>query len=152
VDLLVDLLTFLREQDWWKVVTNVWVLAGAGVTALVGKYLADRLTDRRRQREAKSQDQRRAAKVREAMPDLLREMKQDLDSDPLVRQFVVLPTTHSHFWSEQRRFTYYEEAHDNLMGKLAMLANLGYIHDLRIRQDQPIFSMTEDFVDLLRQG
>jgi hypothetical protein len=92
------------------------------------------------------------ARVESAMPALLNEMRADLASDSLVREFVTLPSHHNRFnHGDTKRFEYYGNVHQDLAGKVAMLENVGYICDVRVK-DYPIYRMTEEFVQLLVRG
>ena len=46
---------------------------------------------------------------------------------------------------------YYEEDHPGLWGKAKVLSNFGYVIEVR-PGDLPIYRMTEDFVNLLKEA
>jgi len=88
--------------------------------------------------------------VKEQMPALIAEMKQDLERDDgkCVREFFVMSKRHSLGGSDKPRFFYYEEDHDNLRGKIDILENRGYLIDVT-PGNCPIYRMTEEFVTLV---
>jgi len=92
----------------------------------------------------------RFIQIKEQMPGLIAEMKQDLQSESgkFVREFFVMSKRHVLGGSEKPRFTYYEEDHDNLRGKIDILENLGYIEDVTPKT-VPIYRMNEEFVRLV---
>jgi hypothetical protein len=90
------------------------------------------------------------AEVARQMPELIAEMKTDLEQENgrFVREFFVLKKTHCLGGSDKPRFAYYEEDHSNLRGKLDLLEHHGYIHDVTPK-NAPIYRMTEEFVRLV---
>jgi hypothetical protein len=130
--------------------TLVGFLVGAA-TGAAGTYLANKYTDRRREKEADTHVKRRFLAVKEQMPELIAEMKSDLagDGNSHIREFFVLPNKRVRLGgSEKPRFIYYEDQHENLRGKLDVLENEGYIMDVTPK-NTPIFRMSEEFVELL---
>lgn len=87
------------------------------------------------------------AEIAEQMPELLAEMKRDLQTEEgkFVREFFVLERSHCLGGSEKPRFIYYEDDHPNLRGKLDILENHGYVIDVTPK-NAPIYRMTEEFV------
>lgn len=90
------------------------------------------------------------AEIAKQMPELIAEMKKDLESEEgkFVREFFVLERSHCLGGSEKPRFVYYEDDHDNLRGKLDILENSGYLVDVTPK-NAPIYRMTEQFVRLV---
>lgn len=81
------------------------------------------------------------------MPALLEEMREDLRSNPTSREFVVLKRT----WiynSSGPYLTYYLDEHDDLYGKLEILANLGLVREITFNNVRR-FVFEEDLVDYL---
>lgn len=83
------------------------------------------------------------------MPAWLQEMRNDLAGDSLVREFVTLPS-HGNVFNRggATRFEYFDESHENLPSKVALLQNLGYIREIRI-SNHPIWRMSEELVERL---
>jgi len=90
------------------------------------------------------------ARVKAQMPELIAEMKQDLEGKDgkYVREFFVMSRHHVLGGSEKPRFIYYEEDHDNLRGKLDILENEGFLLDVT-PGNTPIYRMREEFVRLV---
>lgn len=88
--------------------------------------------------------------VKEQMPALIAEMKQDLESDrgKFVREFFAMSKRHVLGGSTKHRFVYYEEDHDNLRGQIDILENHGFVVDVTPKS-VPIYRMSEDFVNLV---
>jgi hypothetical protein len=61
---------------------------------------------------------------------------------------VVLPNDRVSFWSDKKRFYYFEEKHPDLKIQIDLLQNQGHIIDVTPK-NTPIFRMTEEFVDFL---
>jgi len=122
------------------------VLAGA-----MGDFFATRLTDSRRRREVEKERQRTLRELTTLMPDLMEEMKEDFRNPEHaeVREFAILPSENVIFSSQQKRFIYYENAYDNLRGKIAVLENHGLVLDVT-PGNTPIYRVTEEFRELLR--
>jgi hypothetical protein len=134
-------------MSWWLIGSYVLTFI-AGVAA---KSLSDVLTDRWRRSEQRRGVRNRFAKVEAAMPALLDEIRTDLASDSLVREFVALPPgavfNHPH---DMTRFEYRTDVHPGLEGKIRILLNNGYITDVRV-SNHPIYRMTEEFIELLHR-
>lgn len=84
------------------------------------------------------------------MPELLAEMRDDLGNDKtrLVREFVILPSKNVMFKHDKDRFEYTEDQHTSLRNKVDYLKQKGFVIYIQ-GSVTPIYSMTEDFVDLL---
>jgi len=89
-------------------------------------------------------------KASNLMPDLLQEMKNDILSDQtrLVREFFVLPSEGASINGSRRRFVYFETQHDNLLNKIALLEEYGFVIDITPR-NTPMYRMTDELIDLL---
>ena len=121
-------------------------LAGA-LTGATGTYLADRFTDQRRRQEGHRESKQAFERIRAAMPELIADIKNDL-ADPenrTIREFFVAPSRNVTINSSQSRLIYFETDHPDLRGKVAILANSGYLSDVTTG-NIPIYRMTEEFV------
>jgi len=81
------------------------------------------------------------------MPALLEEMREDLRNYPTSREFVVLKRG----WVYNSRgfyLAYYLDEHEDLEGKLQVLANLGLVREVTYN-DIRRFLFAEQFVDYL---
>jgi hypothetical protein len=86
-------------------------------------------------------------KVERLMPELLNEMREDLRNNPTTREFVVLKRG----WiynSQGPYLAYYLDEHEDLEGKLQVLANLGFVREITYN-DVRRFLFEERFVDYL---
>ncbi len=88
--------------------------------------------------------------IRKQMPELLAEMKKDLNGEngQFIREFFAMSRRHVLGGSVKPRFIYYEEDHQNLRGKLDVLENHGLIVDVT-PGNTPIYRMTEDLVQIV---
>lgn len=84
------------------------------------------------------------------MPELLAEMKEDFTKheNDSIREFAILPSDKVLFNSAQPRFIYYENQHQNLIGKVDVLENHGYVIDVTV-SNAPIYRITEEFWNLV---
>ncbi len=89
----------------------------------------------------------------ELMPNLLKEMKNDFESDEtkLIRELIILPKKSVLFSSIKPRFAYFEDEHPNLMNKFDMLEEFGFVYDVTIG-NTPIYRTTEEFIEFLKTG
>ena len=86
-------------------------------------------------------------KVERLMPALLEEMREDLRNYPTSREFVVLKRS----WvynSQDFYLAYYLDEHEDLEGKLQVLANLGLVREVT-HNNVRRFLFAEQFVDYL---
>lgn len=87
------------------------------------------------------------AKIERLMPALLEEMREDLHNNPTTREFVVLKRG----WVYNSRgpyLAYYLDEHDDLEGKLQVLANLRLVREIT-HNDVRRFLFLEALVDYL---
>lgn len=118
-------------------------------TGAAGKYLADKYTDRRRDKERDTSTRKTFVVVAEKMPDLIKEIKEDLLNPEcaLIREFFILPNDRVGFNSDGGHYIfYYEEQHENLLHKIKLLENYGYVNDIT-HTNTPKYRMTEEFVN-----
>ena len=125
---------------------NVQVAGDVGII-VQGDYLGPAA-----ERIRSSDSESRFSKLYELMPALLVEMKVDLTNDEtsLIKEFCVLNSDGNVFHGEKKRFVYYKVEHDDLLNKLDLLEEYGFIDDLTVN-NTPIYCMTEEFIQLLLQ-
>lgn len=88
-------------------------------------------------------------RLKEQMPELFAEMREDLIRDPFVREFILIGEKWSYNPDPNKQiFFYYFETHPNLKGKLHILKNYGLVEDIKFN-DVDRFLFTEQFVDYL---
>lgn len=85
------------------------------------------------------------------MPEFIAEMRADFSNPDwsTVRELIVLPSSGVTFSSNQKRFRYHENEHDDLLGKIAVLQNHGYIFDIT-EGNVPIYRITEEFLTAVK--
>jgi len=120
-------------------------------TGAAGKYYADKYTDIRIRAESAKARKRQFLSIKEQMPELIAEFKNDLSTEAnrLLREFFVLPDHHVYLGgSEKPRLVYYEDGHENLRCKIDLLETHGFLEDVT-PSNTPIYKMTEEFVELV---
>lgn len=68
-------------------------------------------------------------KLEKLIPGLIREMRKDLTSHPLSREFVILKKSWS-YWAKGYELVYYFDDHPDLENKMLILQNYGLIQDI----------------------
>ena len=123
-------------------------------TGAAGKYLADKYTDKRRNKERKTGIRKTFLNVAKKMPNLIKEIQEDLKKPEftVIREFFVLPNNRVMFNSGvERCLFYFEEQHDNLKHKIKLLENHGFVNDIT-HTNTPKYQMTEEFVDCVTRA
>ena len=140
-------------MSWAEIASYAATYLAGALTGATGKYLADKYTDQRRQQELRRGGRRLFAQVTAQMPSLIDEMRTDF-RDPehsSVREFIVMPSSRALFNSGGQRYLFYhEDKHDDLMGKIAILENNGFVVNTTAT-NVPKYRMTEQFVQFLLQ-
>lgn len=88
-------------------------------------------------------------RLEKMVPDLVAEMRNDLESSPFTRELIAFRKQWSYGGQEHPFFTYFHEDHDELLGKLNVMANYGALVDIKFN-DVYRYEMTEDFVEYLQ--
>lgn len=127
-------------------------LGGTAVGA-AGTYVADRLTDQRRKKEAVSEAKSRFSMLERQMPDFFAEIRQHLADKPqlTIREFVVLQSEGNMFNHPHPRFEYYESKHPAISNFVAMLVEAEFVQVVRATST-PIYRLREHFVTHLTHG
>ncbi len=86
-------------------------------------------------------------KLEKLMPDLISEMRKDLTSNPLSREFVILKKSWS-YWAKGYELVYYFDDHPDLENKLLILQNYGLIQDITYNNIKR-YIITEELVGYL---
>ena len=89
-------------------------------------------------------------KLERLMPELLQEMRNDLASYPIGREFVIL-SRHWTYWARGHELTYYLEDHEDLIGKVRLLENAGLVTNIKFNSVDR-YLLTERLVDYLTAG
>lgn len=89
-------------------------------------------------------------KLERKMPDLIREMREDVKKHPLYREFALLHKKLSYNMSQTDRFVYYYDDHQSLDSKTQILENYEAIVDIT-NTDVRRFLFREEFIEYLLQ-
>ena len=108
-----------------------------------------RVASKKRQRSHACDEQRSFEQLEEMVPDLVAEMRDDIESSPFSRGLIVFRRKWSCGGQENSFFTYFREEHDELLGKLNVMANYGALADIRFN-DVYRYEMTMEFVEYLQ--
>lgn len=138
-------------MEFWE--THLISFLLGSVTGAAGSYFATKYTDKRRDKEVIKKLKNTFNEVREIMPDLIKEMKDDFN-DPKsisVREFAILSNDRVIFNSGQSRYAYYEEQHTDLKGKISILENHNFVYDITPGKT-PIYRITEEFWNLVKSA
>lgn len=106
------------------------------------------LRELERQRNLNSDSDQTFTSLERMMPDLLTEMRKDLNENPLSREFVVLKKGWS-YWGRGHELAYYFEDHPELENKLHILLNYGLIQDIT-RTNVSRYIISEELARYLR--
>jgi hypothetical protein len=84
------------------------------------------------------------------MPELFAEMRADLVSSPITREFILKNTKGVQYWHDPKNpaFEYSADVHEAVESKVQVLENHGLVRDVSIN-DVPRYRMTEQLVSLL---
>ena len=90
------------------------------------------------------------SKIKFQMPDLISEMKADLSKagNEFIREFIVV----SNKWlisGVSPSFRYYFEDHENLLSKMQILENYGFVVDVTSGKTKK-YRMNEEFIELIK--
>ena len=118
-----------------------------------GQYIGSKYTDKRKNKEIIKEKGILLDKLQVLMPDLIAEMKDDIKADGFetVREIVILPNERVTFnGGGKKRFIYFSNQIDDLVGKIDILEHEGLIVDVTQNNTQ-IFRMTESFIEMLNK-
>jgi hypothetical protein len=120
-------------------------LAGT-LTGAAATYFGNKYTDQRRHQDREKELAGSFASTREQMPELLAEMKSDLQQpeNRLIREFFISRREYT-LNAGGDCFIYYENDHENLQAKVHILENVGYVIDVT-PGNAPKYRMREEFV------
>jgi len=138
-------------MNWWAVVTLVGGYVVGFISDIGKDYFKEILADRRRERKAAE----RFSRVRQAMPDMIRELKAHFEQHENAREFIVLrdPTEIYQDGPNSTRFCCYRNRHPHLAENLAQLEEEGYVRDVSPPpRNVSIYRMTEDFIEFVRKS
>ena len=86
-------------------------------------------------------------KLENLMPELINEMRKDLASNPLSREFVILKKSWV-YWAKGNELVYYFDDHPDLENKLLILQNYGFIQDITYNNTKR-YIITEELASYL---
>ena len=119
-------------------------------TGVLGAFIANRLSEKAKRKDEIQGRKKEFYAVTSKMPDLVKEMKEDLLSPNMseCREFFISPKKSVTINSKSPAFFYYENEHINLMSKIRILENAGFVFDIT-PGNAPKYQITEEFVELL---
>lgn len=122
------------------------------ISGALGQFYATKFTEKRQNKEALKIRKKQFQILLEKMPNLLKEMKEDLSSDnnQIIREFIILPNKHVIFNSTKKRFVYYEEEYENLKEKIDILENQHFVVDIT-NGNTSLYRMSEEFIRLINE-
>lgn len=131
-------------------VSHLATFLGGTAVGAAGTYIGDRFTDARREKKSAADIKNKFKSLQKQMPELLREMKDDLqvEDSSMVREFVVLPNSRITFVHSKPRFQYFAESHPQLETKVDLIRDAGFVDQLECA-DVPMYRMREHFVEAL---
>ena len=117
---------------------------------IFGSFFANRLSDKAKDKDMRKAEMTRFRDAKNKMPDLIREMKSDLTGSSMetCREFFISPSKRAVFNPGRPTFLYHENEHDNLVSKVRILENLGFVLDIT-EGSTPKYQFDEKFVDFL---
>lgn len=131
-------------------VSHLVTFVGGAMVGAAGQYLGDRFTDSRRAKEQASEIKKSFKRLQEQMPDLLQEMKADLQTSgsSMIREFVLLPNARVSFNHSKPRFQYFAEVHPHLQTQVDLMRDAGFVDELDSAK-VPMYRMREHLVEEL---
>lgn len=135
-----------------QVVSHLIAFLVGAATVAAGSYLSNKHTDSRRKKESQKLETKKFEEVKEKMPELIKEMRDDLrmERNQFKREFYLLSKNLTYNLNKSH-IHYYHEDHKDLESKLDILKNYGYIFETtetNIRK----FRMTEKFVSHVKKS
>jgi len=117
---------------------------------VAGGFLKDKLTDSRRSREANRGAKQDFQRLVADIPEVIADMANMLRKKPVAREFCVTGGNTLYFICPPT-FTHQSGKHEDLVSKVQMLENCGYVMEVTKRDSNcPKYRMTEEFVTLVR--
>jgi hypothetical protein len=90
---------------------------------------------------------KRMSRLCNQIPDLLKEMANDMKKNPLAREFILL-SKHWVYGFTSEILVYYYEDHENLDQKIKLLENNNFVEDISYNNTKR-YVFEEDFVEML---
>jgi hypothetical protein len=120
------------------------------IIGIFGTYFGNRLSEKAKLKDSERDIIKRFQSVKSKMPDLIKEMKNDLNNPEMktCREFYILTNPKVPFNAPRPAFCYYEAKHDNLTSKIRILELDGFVHDIA-KTTTPKYQFDEEFVNLL---
>lgn len=115
----------------------------------IATYIVNKLTDKRRKKEAISEVKKEFLAAQQQMPELIAEIKNDLlqPGEGLIREFFLSKKGYV-LNASSKCFVYYEDDHPDLRSKIHILENLGFIIDIT-SGNAPKYRITEEFIKMV---
>ena len=92
-------------------------------------------------RDRRNEDSKTLQRLESLMPELFEEMRDDLRSTPLRREFILMRKGAAYVGGKKEILAYYFECHEDLAEKVGLLVNEGLVTDITYnRTDRYVFS------------
>jgi phage pi2 protein 07 len=129
----------------------ITVLVGTASGA-AGGYFSSKYTDKRKEQESQNRETKKFKKLMKEMPDLFREIKEDLSNEEtkFIRELVLMPNERVAASLREDCLVYYENKHPSLKSKIDILENHGYVFDVT-ETSLPKYRLSEEFVALIHK-
>lgn len=85
------------------------------------------------------------------MPELIFEMREDLNKHPFTREFIIMSKKWGYNGSGKMIFSYYFEDHEYLQEKMTVCENYGAIVNITFNNVER-YEFTEDFAEYLESS
>jgi hypothetical protein len=118
------------------------------LTGAAGMYYGELFTDQRRKKEKARAERQAFDTVCQQMPDLIKEMRDDLTQKPHVREFFLLHEGSAFGIKNSDAFVYRASEKHPVRSWAKTLENHGYVQDVT-PGNTPKYRMTEEFVGLI---
>jgi hypothetical protein len=133
------------------VVTWLFGFLTGAITGAAGKYLADKYTDRRKEKEASAGARQKFRSTEALVPSLMAELRSDVlgGGNELVREFLLVQNERVQFANPKPRFVYYREKYPDLDSMVDILEDAGFVADITTGGIKT-YRMSNEFIELLR--
>jgi len=112
------------------------------------KIEAENETDLELTKEKKSKTSTGFDKIFRLMPALINEFKEDIEKNPLLREFILQGRGWHYNSGGRKLLTYFYEDHEDLEAKIKLLENNNLVNDITYNNTKR-FVFTEEFVEIL---
>ena len=133
-----------------SVISHIITFLGGLLIGIFGNYIANRWTEKSKLKESKKNRRKEFIELKEKMPDLFNEIKEDLKNQDFhnCRELFVSPNRGVVVNHTTPVFFYYEDEHKHLRSNIRILEQANFIIDIT-PGNLPKFQFQEEFVKLI---